>query len=131
VRRAALVTGAGYLSYSLVVALLPAWVMRLVYAGRYVEDAPLVSAFAVLNVVFLPVHILILEVVARRQQHAQFWAELWAVVATYSLGVYLISRFGVLGAGLTLGACGLGQLVYFASLVLRLRRADAHTTPGT
>jgi O-antigen/teichoic acid export membrane protein len=88
-----------------------------------VDEAATIGAFALLNLILLPVQLLSVEIIARRQQRAQFWAELWAIAVTYSAGLYLMSHFGVIGAGVALAVTGVGQVAYYAVLVWRLRRA--------
>jgi O-antigen/teichoic acid export membrane protein len=79
------------------------------------------------------VQILKLEINARRLQRHLFLADLWVVAVVYSVGLYLISQLGLVGAGLTTIVAYAGQCAFLSIAVARARhvvRGDPGPQPG-
>jgi O-antigen/teichoic acid export membrane protein len=120
-----------YLAYVAVLVLAPAPILNMVYGGRYTEYASTLQVFALLSLMQLPVQILSLELTARRLQRLMLRSDGFAVAITYTAGLYLISRLGVLGAGISMGLSSAGQLLYCCYVVRRARREPAYTEFAT
>ncbi len=115
--RAAATTAPLHVLYAGILLLAPTLVLGLLYGDRYLDEATALRLFALASALYIPVHVLKLEINARRLQRHLLTMEIWTVALVYGIGLYLIGRFGLVGAALTQLAASVSQLVFFVAVV--------------
>jgi O-antigen/teichoic acid export membrane protein len=101
-RRAALITAPPYLAYGLLLAVGAPAVLATLFGREYVAHAAALRIFVLASLVHFPVVVLGAEIHARRMQRVLLHVALCMVTLIYTLGLYLLAHFGLVGLGLTL-----------------------------
>lgn len=128
--RATLSTAPFHVLYVGALVAAPALLLEAVFGQQFAEHATALRLFAIGSALYIPVHLLKLEIRARGLQQHLLAMEVWTVLLVYSVGISLISLAGLVGAALTSIAVSLTQCLYFAAVITRSRSSQASRIPA-
>ena len=85
-------------------------ILSIVFGERYVQYAEVLRVFAIAATVHFPIGFLHIMLNVRRMQHFFLVEGLCSVVLTYTVGLYLVGRLGLIGLAVTAVMTRAGQL---------------------
>jgi O-antigen/teichoic acid export membrane protein len=128
-KRAILITGPGFILYTVIVAAFPVPFLWLAYGDKYLAYADALRIFAIDQMLAFPLSVVFVELNARRMQKHMMWGIVAFTVVLYTLGAFAIVHFGIAGLGWTLVIATAGQVALYVMWIARARQAHGLVRP--
>jgi O-antigen/teichoic acid export membrane protein len=128
---AALLFAPPYLLYLLLVGLFGPTLLPVIFGEPYREHGGALRLFAIAAVLHLPTAMLVAEIQARRLLHVSLLDVATGAVLTYTVGLFLVSRWGLMGVAVSYVLAAVLQVSVLAVFVARARMGSgsSYTRP--